>query len=84
MSPIEELTRAYFAVRDDADFQRNFFNLCRIFPVARRRFFSEKIVGKLGGAQIYLKREDLGHTLATKSNNPSDNFARQRMAKQRL
>jgi tryptophan synthase beta subunit len=42
MSPLEELTGAYFAVRDDTDFQAEFLRLYRIFPVVRRRFFTLK------------------------------------------
>ncbi|MDQ3061264.1 MAG: tryptophan synthase subunit beta [Acidobacteriota bacterium] len=70
MSLIEELTSAYFAVRDDADFQAEFSNLLQDFsgrptPLFHARRLSEK----LGGAQIYLKREDLGHTGSHKINN---------------
>lgn len=70
MSPLEELTDAYYAVRDDADFQAEFLRLLKDFsgrptPLFHARRLSEK----LGGAQIYLKREDLGHTGSHKINN---------------
>ncbi len=70
MSPLEELTEAYFAVRDDAGFQAEFVALLKDFsgrptPLFHARRLSES----LGGAQIYLKREDLGHTGSHKINN---------------
>jgi tryptophan synthase beta chain len=70
MSPLEELTGAYFAARDDADFQAEFLRLLKDFsgrptPLFRAKRLSET----LGGAQIYLKREDLNHTGSHKINN---------------
>ncbi len=70
MSPIEELTSAYFGVRDDADFQAEFLNLLQDFSGRPTPLFhSKRLSEKLGGAQIYLKREDLGHTGSHKINN---------------
>jgi tryptophan synthase beta chain len=70
MSPIEELTSAYFAVRDDADFQAEFLNLLQDFSGRPTPLFHAKRLSEsLGGAQIYLKREDLGHTGSHKINN---------------
>ena len=70
MSPIEELTSAYFAVRDDADFQAEFLNLLQNFSGRPTPLFHAKRLSEsLGGAQIYLKREDLGHTGSHKINN---------------
>ncbi len=70
MSPIEELTSAYFAVRDDGDFQAEFINLLQDFSGRPTPLFhSQRLSEKLGGAQIYLKREDLGHTGSHKINN---------------
>jgi tryptophan synthase beta chain len=70
MSPIEELTSAYFAVRDDADFQAEFLNLLQDFSGRPTPLFhAKRLSEKLGGAQIYLKREDLGHTGSHKINN---------------
>ncbi|HNU06615.1 MAG TPA: tryptophan synthase subunit beta, partial [Pyrinomonadaceae bacterium] len=70
MSPLEELTEAYFEVRDDTGFHAEFNELLRNFsgrptPLFHARRLSET----LGGAQIYLKREDLGHTGSHKINN---------------
>lgn len=86
MSPIEELTSAYFAVRDDADFQAEFLQLLKDFsgrptPLFHARRLSEK----LGGAQIYLKREDLGHTGSHKINNAVGQILlARRMGKRRI
>ncbi|HEY0048828.1 MAG TPA: tryptophan synthase subunit beta [Pyrinomonadaceae bacterium] len=70
MSPLEELLGAYFAARDDAGFQTEFLRLLKDFsgrptPLFHARRLSET----LGGARIYLKREDLGHTGSHKINN---------------
>ncbi len=70
MSPIEELTDAYFAVRDDADFQAEFLQLLKDFSGRPTPlFYAKRLSEKLGGAKIYLKREDLGHTGSHKINN---------------
>ncbi len=70
MSPLEELTAAYFAVRDDADFQAEFLQLLKDFSGRPTPLFHAKRLSEtLGGAQIYLKREDLNHTGAHKINN---------------
>lgn len=70
MSPLEELTSAYFAVRDDAGFQSEFLQLLKDFSGRPTPLFHAKRLSEnLGGAQIYLKREDLGHTGSHKINN---------------
>ncbi len=70
MSPIEELTEAYFAARDDASFQVEFLQLLQDFSGRPTPLFHAKRLSEtLGGAQIYLKREDLGHTGSHKINN---------------
>ncbi|CAN5464860.1 tryptophan synthase subunit beta [soil metagenome] len=70
MSPLEELTNAYFAVRDDSDFQAEFLNLLQDFSGRPTPLFHAKRLSEtLGKAQIYLKREDLGHTGSHKINN---------------
>lgn len=70
MHPLEELKTAYAIARDDADFQTEFHALLRDFvgrptPIT----FAGRLTEHLGGAQIYLKREDLNHTGAHKINN---------------
>ena len=70
MSPLEELTDAYFAVRDDADFQAEFLQLLKDFSGRPTPlFYAKRFSENLGGAKIYLKREDLGHTGSHKINN---------------
>jgi tryptophan synthase beta chain len=70
VAPLDELTEAYFAFRDDAAFREEFEGLLKDF-VGRPTplYFAERLTEKLGGARIYLKREDLNHTGAHKINN---------------
>lgn len=70
MFPLEELTNTYFSVRDDAGFQAEFLQLLKDFSGRPTPLFhAARLTEKLGGAQIYLKREDLGHTGSHKINN---------------
>jgi len=67
---LEELTAAYAACRTDPAFAAELAYELRHYvgrpsPVYHAKRLSEK----LGGAQIYLKREDLNHTGAHKINN---------------
>ena len=70
VEPIEQLERAYFAARDDVTFQAELDRLLNhyvgrptpVYPAAR-------LTEAAGGAQIFLKREDLTHTGAHKINN---------------
>jgi len=86
MSPIEELTDAYFAVRDDADFQKEFLNLLQDFSGRPTPlFYAKRLSEKLGGAKIYLKREDLSHTGSHKINNAVGQILlARRMGKKRI
>ncbi len=86
MSPIEELTDAYFSVRDDADFQSEFLQLLKDFSGRPTPLFHAKRLSEsLGGAQIYLKREDLGHTGSHKINNAIGQILlARRMGKKRI
>ena len=70
VAPLDELTDAYFSCRDDAAFHVEFDQLLKDF-VGRPTplYFAERLTEKLGGARIYLKREDLNHTGAHKINN---------------
>jgi tryptophan synthase beta chain len=86
MSPLEELTSAYFAVRDDADFQAEFLNLLQDFSGRPTPlFYAKRLSETLGGAKIYLKREDLGHTGSHKINNAIGQvLLARRMGKKRI
>jgi len=70
MSALAELEEAYLAARDDPEFQREFDYYLREY-VGRPTplYFAERLTQSLGGAKIYLKREDLCHTGAHKINN---------------
>lgn len=70
MAPIEELEQAYHEARRDPAFQSELDQLLadyagRPTPI----YFARRLSETLGGAQIYLKREDLLHTGAHKINN---------------
>ncbi len=67
---IQELDEAYKKLRNDPEFQNNYDNDLRHY-VGRPSplYHAERWSRELGGAQIYLKREDLNHTGAHKINN---------------
>jgi tryptophan synthase beta chain len=70
MHPIEQLERAYREAKDDAAFQAEFKRLLRHYAGRPTPLYhAERLTRHLGGAQIYLKREDLLHTGAHKINN---------------
>src|SRR5436853_5011378 len=68
--PLEELVAAYDEARDDPQFQEEFADLLKNY-VGRPTplMFAGRLTEQLGGARIYLKREDLCHTGAHKINN---------------
>ena len=86
MSPLEELTSAYFSARDDADFQSEFLQLLKDFSGRPTPLFhAKRLSEKLGGAQIYFKREDLSHTGSHKINNAIGQvLLARRMGKKRI
>ncbi len=70
MEPIYELEQAYEKLKHDPAFQAEFdrdlqYYVGRPSPL----YFAERLTRELGGAKIYLKREDLNHTGAHKINN---------------
>ena len=70
MEPLEELRQAYEKVKHDADFQAQFdADLAHYVGRPSPLYHAERWSRELGGAQIYLKREDLNHTGAHKINN---------------
>ncbi len=70
MHPVEELERAYEAARQDEMFQKELRRLLKDFAGRPTPLFHARRLGEhLGGAQIFLKREDLLHTGAHKINN---------------
>ena len=70
MHPIEQLIASYEDARRDPVFERELSRLLTDF-VGRPTplMFAERLTDSLGGAKIYLKREDLCHTGAHKINN---------------
>ncbi len=70
MYALEQLTTEYHKAQRDPKFQQQLDGLLRTF-VGRPNplYFAERLTKMCGGAQIYLKREDLNHTGAHKINN---------------
>jgi len=70
MTALKELEREYLAARADTAFQRELDTLLHDY-VGRPTplYLAERLTRELGGARIYLKREDLLHTGAHKINN---------------
>ncbi len=70
MDPLEELRQAYQHYRNDPDFQATLdADLAHFVGRPSPLYHAERWSKVLGGAQIYLKREDLNHTGAHKINN---------------
>lgn len=70
MNAVIELEEAYNKFRDDPDFNRELSALFNDYAGRPSRlYFAEKVTKDLGGAKVYLKREDLNHTGAHKINN---------------
>ncbi|MFN8529459.1 MAG: tryptophan synthase subunit beta [Anaerolineae bacterium] len=86
MPALDELTNAYREAMADPEFQARLAYLQRTFtgrptPIT----YAERLSKALGGAQIYLKREDLAHTGAHKINNAlGQALLAQRMGKHRV
>src|SRR5262249_41219934 len=70
MQPLQELEDEYHRAQTDPDFQREFeYYLKEFCGRPTPLYFAERLTKELGGAKIYLKREDLLHTGAHKINN---------------
>ena len=86
MTALLELTEEYEKARVDAGFQAELSGLLKNYcgrPTPL--YFAERLTEKLGGAKIYLKREDLLHTGAHKINNALGQILlAKRMGKQRI
>lgn len=86
MTALAELVQEYEAARQDAVFQGELKKLLADF-VGRPTplYFAERLTAHLGGAKIYLKREDLLHTGAHKINNTMGQILlARRMGKKRV
>ncbi|HKP81162.1 MAG TPA: tryptophan synthase subunit beta [Pyrinomonadaceae bacterium] len=86
MAPLEELTAAYLASRDDQSFQSELKDLLQNYAGRPTPLFhAVRLTDHCGGATIYLKREDLLHTGAHKINNTIGQvLLARRMNKQRI
>ena len=86
MAALEELDAAYAKAKRDKKFQAEFDRLLREYagrPTSL--FYASRLTKELGGAKIYLKREDLLHTGAHKINNSiGQALLAKRMGKQRI
>ncbi len=82
----DELESAYLTARDDPDFWQEYLDImstysCRATPITRL----DNLTEQLGGANIYVKREDLNHTGAHKANNVmGQGLLTKRMGKKRV
>jgi tryptophan synthase beta chain len=86
MPAIMELERAYAAARRDRAFRKEFQRHLREYAGRETPlYFAERLTRELGGAKIYLKREDLCHTGAHKINNTIGQILlARRMGKKRI
>jgi tryptophan synthase beta chain len=86
MAALEELEQAYELAQKDAEFHAELDDLLRNYcgrPTPL--YFAKRLTESLGGAKIYLKREDLLHTGAHKINNAlGQGLLARRMGKQRI
>lgn len=70
MNAMNELEQAYFKYKDDPEFNRELTEMLNEYAGRPSRlYFAERMTKDLGGAKIYLKREDLNHTGSHKINN---------------
>ena len=86
MPALEELERAYAQAKEDPAFEEELSHLLREY-VGRPTplYFARRLTEHLGGAKIYLKREDLCHTGAHKINNALGQvLLARRMGKRRI
>jgi len=86
VAALGQLEHEYNAARSDPQFKQEFDYYLREF-VGRpsRLYFAKRLTEKLGGARVYLKREDLNHTGAHKINNTiGQALLTKRMGKQRI
>ncbi len=70
MNAVHELEEAYEHYKNDPDFNRELEDLLKNYAGRPSLlYYAEKMTKDLGGAKIYLKREDLNHTGSHKINN---------------
>ncbi len=86
MAALEMLAQAYHEVGQDPDFRRRLdLDLAHYVGRPSPLYLAERLTREVGGARIYLKREDLNHTGAHKINNTVGQILlAQRMGKRRI
>jgi tryptophan synthase beta chain len=86
MAPVEELETAYLEAREDAAFQAELAGLLHNYAGRPTPlYFAKRLSEKIGGARLWLKREDLLHTGAHKINNAlGQALLARRMGKRRI
>ena len=86
MPALLELEDAYLKIKTDVDFQSELeYNLREYAGRPNPLYYAQRLTEELGGAKIYLKREDLNHTGAHKINNTIGQILlARRMGKKRI
>ncbi len=86
MQPLNELNEAYRKYKQDPDFQAELdADLAHFVGRPSPLYFAERLSEQVGGARIFLKREDLNHTGAHKINNTvGQALLARRMGKRRI
>ena len=86
MGPLKELEKAFYEAWQDKKFHEERFHLLKNYVGrATPLYHAERLSKEVGGAQIYLKREDLTHTGAHKINNTiGQGLLAHRMGKKRV
>ena len=77
MNAVKELEEAYNHYKNDPEFNRELTELLNDYAGRPSRlYYAQKMTKDLGGAKIYLKREDLNHTGAHKINRRTQSVRR--------
>ena len=86
MAALQELEEAYLAARDDPSFQAELQSLLRDYAGRPTPlYFARRLTERMGGARLFLKREDLAHTGAHKINNAlGQGLLAKRLGKRRI
>ena len=70
MHPLKDLEKAYEEAKNDPEFKKEYdYYIKEYVGGPSPLYFAKNLTEKLGGAKVYLKREDLNHTGAHKINN---------------
>ena len=86
VAPIEELSKAYFSVREDKSFQTELRRLLKDYVGRPTPLYeASRLANSVGKVRVFLKREDLAHTGAHKINNAlGQALLAKRMGKRRV